>query len=309
MLESQPELSNTSIDLITVVFDKEIDLLKIQARSVSLYVSAGLIKNIYIVINDLPEVAKLIDASWWGTHSSKVKIINRPNYNKTVLLGWESQQLCKLVAAAECQSPWSLCLDAKTWFVNEFRLDYFFDPNGKVRYKWLPVIPVFAPASAALEKFFHIQMLDVIGPGGVPFAFRTSTVKSMIDFIEFSTSTNFVDFFTQEVRWPNQITEFMLYSAYVKKVNGNYAYWYNPDQHYSIVNLAHNESTHFSQKFAEMQRPNTLTASIHRDAYLHLTSDQIHHWAEFLYSKKLISHVKNFEKTINTFVNAQVIYD
>lgn len=301
VLELPQELNEQRIDLITIVFRKELDLLKIQAKSIELYIPQHHIGNIYVIVNDGNYVDDLIDRTWWGINSSKVIIINRQTFGVDLTLdGWSSQQLYKLLAAEQAKTSWSMCLDAKTWFVNELKWDLLFDEQKRVKFEWFPVIPVFDSARKTLEGIFNIELVDVIGPGGVPFMFKTSTVKSMINWIQISQKKSFFDFFTSEVKWPKQITEFMLYSIYVKKVHNDYSTLYNNNQYYQIYNIAHNEAEIFNDRFNLMRKKSAFTVSIHRDAYQHLTDIQISWWVDFLFRKNLIADPENFKTAINT---------
>lgn len=302
VLESQQDLNDQRIDLITVVFRRELDLLRIQARSIELYIPQQHIGKIFVVVNDDDYVDAFVDPAWWGSNSSRVVIINRAHWatDTSQIDGWNSQQLYKLLAAEQATSTWSLCLDAKTWFVNPLKWEHLFTDTHKVRYNWFPVIPVFTPAKETLEQIFNIAMPDVVGPGGVPFAFKTSTVHAMIQWIEISQGKTFVEFFLENAQWPYHITEFMLYSAYVTKVHDCYSVLYDRCQYYTINNIAHNEAKQFAEKLAEMQGPAALTASIHRNAYQHLTDDEIAQWVEFLVNKQLITDPENFKTAINT---------
>lgn len=302
VLESLPDLNDQRVDLITVVFRQELDLLRIQARSIELYIPQKHIGNIYVVVNDDDYVDRFIDRAWWGINAERVVIINRNHWpaDTSKLHGWDSQQLYKLLAAEQAIATWSLCLDAKTWFVNTLTWELLFDSEYKVKFNWFPVIPVFDTAKVALDKLFNGSLKDVIGPGGVPFAFKTGTVKSMIHWLSVSQNKDFSDFFIENVQWPHLITEFMLYSAYVEKVHSCYSALYNKNQYYTINNIAHNEAEQFDEKLTAMLTPNALTASIHRNAYQHLTDEQITQWVEFLASKQLVTDPENFKTAINT---------
>jgi len=302
VLESLPDLNDQRIDLITIVFKQELDLLRIQARSIELYIPQKHIGNIYVVVNDDSLVDSLIDHNWWGTNADRVVIINRSRWeiDTSIMHGWDSQQLYKLLAAEQATATWSLCLDAKTWFINTLEWNLLFDKEHKVKFNWFPVIPVFNVAKETLDNVFKVSLKDVIGPGGVPFAFKTSTVKSMIQWLSLTQNKDFSDFFIENVQWPYLITEFMLYSAYVEKVHSCYSALYNRNQYYTINNIAHNEAEQFDEKLTAMLTPNALTASIHRNAYQHLTDEQITQWVDFLSAKQLIADPENFRLAINT---------
>lgn len=272
------------IDIITVVFRDELDFLKIQARSLDLYADPTDIDTIYIVVNDADDVVDLIDTNWWGQHKniqvvpySKWNYINRVN-------GWENQQICKLLGASEAVSEWSMCLDAKTWLVQELELDKLFDKTGKPRVGFMNVIPVFHSSRDFVEDHYQIKMNKVLGPAGVPFMFHTKTVQDMI-----SGFTDFIDFFQTNVRYPHFVTEFHLYDGYVLSTHRTYEALYNKEQQYICFNIADFDVKNFEIHYKNilLDSPNALTASIHRRAYPLLSEEQLIKWQQFLVQRKL----------------------
>lgn len=289
------------IDLITVVFAEEIPLIEIQARSIGLYIDSNRIGNIYVVVNDKDSVVDLLDKKWWGANEDKVQIIPASHFGVADTLdGWSSQQLYKLLAARDCLSSWSMCLDAKTWFVNQLEWDHIFLSN-KANFTQFPTAPVFDNAKKFLEHYYQKPLLNIIGPGGVPFLFHSPTVKNMIIDIEKRENNLFFNWFVENLLWPNQVTEFMLYSAYVNNMR-SYFDLYTGKQYYSITNMAEWEVDKFEELFKRMQSEKNLTASIHRKAYKMLSQEQLDQWTSFLFSKKLVPSPKISNLTLNTLL-------
>ena len=269
------------IDLITIVFKEEIDYLRTQAESVSLYVPA--VNNIYVVVNDDDSVCNLIDTAWWGQHSDKVKVIPYSKWNYTTwVLGWENQQLLKLLAASEAESDWSMCLDAKTWFIQQLDYTKLFDEHSRPTVGFQRTVPVFQSSKEFVENYYSVTMPEVLGPAGVPFMFHTKTTANMVNEFE-----DFISFFQTNVRYPNCITEFYLYSAYVLARHGDFEALYNKTQYYGCCNIADFDVPAFSEHYRRMQDPKMLTVSIHRRAYPLLSPEQLEIWFRFLLSKKI----------------------
>lgn len=283
------------LNFITVVFQDELPLLEIQAQSIDLYVSD--LDQITIVVNDTADVADYINPEWWGKHASKVVVTLGNQYNIT---GWESQQLLKLQAAADSTSEWSMVLDAKTWFIKELDYNKLF-VDGRPRVGNVSGKPnVFAEGRAFIENYYNIQMPTIIGPNGVPYMFHTETVKQMIS--EFD---DFGNFFQTNVRSPNFITEFFLYSGYVIKRYGSIEKLYETNYNYLFpVNISANEANEFQTIFNNIRRyPNSvLTASIHRNTYQHLTREQLLTWVLFLEERQLICNILNTLNLLNTYI-------
>ena len=280
------------IDLITVVFQEELPLLRIQAESINQYVNPEDINTITVVVNDADKVADLIDPMWWRFNSEKVQIKKSSSWNYTSRVnGWESQQLCKLLAASEAESAWSMVLDAKTWFIDYLNLNLLFTDN-RANSGVAGISPHFVSSQQFVEQYYGVTMPNIIGPAGVPFMFHTDTTYEMIR--EFD---DFPEFFQTNVRFPNLITEFHLYSGYVLKKFGSYSALYNKTHYYDVCNICHSEAGNFDNLLRVMRtNPKLLTASIHRRVYNLISTDQLLDWNNFLREKHLITDDLEFLK-------------
>jgi hypothetical protein len=283
------------LELITVVFAPELPLLKIQAQSIIKYINN--VDSITVIINDDDDVCNNIDTAWWGIYQDRVKIIPKSKWNYTSCInGWEEQQLLKLLAASESNSKWSMVLDAKTWFVQTFDSNNFFDHHGRPKTGSITVFPVFESSQRFIEQYYNISMPKVLGPAGVPFMFHTNTVYELINNID-----NFIDFFQTEVRYPHLITEFHLYSGYILSKFGNYDQLYHMNSYYDVLNIADWEANEFD-KLLSWAKTNSklLTTSIHRRTYKLLSHEQIAQWVDFLSTKNLIQNKQETISMLNT---------
>jgi len=285
------------LELITVVFEPELPLLKIQAHSIQQYITD--VERITIVVNDHSDIASMIDPQWWGEWHDKVRIITRDKWKySSRLTGWEEQQLLKLLAASEAIAPWSMVLDAKTWFKQKFNTDIFFDKQGRPRTGSVPVFPVFESSQKFIEKYYNISMPKVLGPAGVPFMFHSETVRGLVNSIE-----DFIEFFQTNVKYPNLITEFHLYSGYVIAQFGSYESLYNLIPRYTVLNIADYEAGRFDQMLDEtVINKDLLTVSIHRKTYKLLSGSQIQRWVKFLLDNRIITNEQETISLLNTFV-------
>lgn len=273
------------LDIITVVFQGEINLLRIQAESINRFISSNQINSITVIVNDQDSVAELIDTRWWRQHQTKVKIkpYSRYNYISRVT-GWENQQLLKLLAAEESTSPWSMVLDAKTWFIQPFDMEKLFDSQGRACVGTAGISPHFKSSQEFIEKYYNVSMPEIIGPGGVPFLFHTETVKRLID-----AEPGFIDWFQTNVRHPNLITEFHLYSGFVLSEYGSYNTLHSSTPAYSCANVADWETAQFDVFLQNIATdPQILTASVHLRAYPKLTEQQYTAWFKFLIERQVI---------------------
>lgn len=284
------------IDIVVIAYRNDTFLLELQARSISLYFPPNRIGNIYICVNDDDHYCEDINVEWWGENKTKVKIIPRSFFGIAPNLdGWSSQQLYKLLLAEQAQSEWSMCLDSKTCFVQMLDWEKWFDDDGRVHVRHFPTIQVFYPAQVFVENYFKISCPKVIGPGGVPFMFHTSTVKSMVSEID-----NFFSFFCKNVLLPSALTEFMLYTGFVIYKYGSFDKLYSNRQYYSVFNLADHQVNDFVQVWQLTKNPDLLTASFQERAYPHLSDDQFDAWINFLQSKNLLTNNDTITRKLNT---------
>jgi hypothetical protein len=284
------------LDFITVVFQDELPLLEIQARSLDLYVLPADISQIIVIVND---TVSTVDTAWWGQHQDKVIVKPGQQFNVS---GWESQQLLKLLATAESITEWAMVLDAKTWFITEFDTEKLYGKNKKPWTGSVIGLPgVFVEGRTFVENYYNIKMPKIIGPNGVPYLFHVATVKDMI--AEFD---NFTEFFLVNVKSPNFITEFFLYSGYVIKRYGSIEELYNTTHTYLYpMNIDDSEVKNFDNIFKKIKTfPGAvLTASIHRRAYQQLTPAQLKTWLDFLINRQLFCNIKEGSKQLNTYIN------
>jgi hypothetical protein len=262
------------IDIVTVVFEPELDILQKQAQSLQLYVQN--INSIIVVVNQDQDLYDQIDTAWWGSCQDRVKIISRKRFGREWSdNGWVSQQALKLLASTVGNSDWAVILDAKTIFVNHF---HPLAPSPKVGQ--LDIYPVFKPSQAIANDLFGTKLQKQLGPGGVPFVINTSQAHAMIQWIEQHTQQDFAAWFQSQ----GMLTEFILYSAWIEFHTGSLSTIYNVAETDIIpINLCHSETAMFDQKIHQMK--NATTVSIHRNAWSQLTADQQQQYTNFLASR------------------------
>lgn len=250
------------IDLCTVVFRDELDILHTQARSIDRYVQD--VGTIYLIVNDDPVLTSRIQTHHWGQYQDRVCIIPRSAWgHHWTDNGWVSQQALKLATAATSQADYCVAVDAKTIFVRPL-------PNvvndRKLSVGTLPVYPVFEPSRQIVNSLWNIDLQRQLGPGGVPFWFDPRQVRAMTADIERRVQQNFVSWFQDQGR----LTEFILYSGWIE-------YQYSIDavvapNKLTVCNLCHSELGIADIKLAAMNSSHTV--SIHRSAWAALSDSQ-----------------------------------
>ena len=268
------------IDIVTVVFEQEIPVLRAQAQSIALNCQRIGIRNIYVVLNDTETIASQIDPAWWGPLASNVLIIPRTAFSTPfVANGWVSQQVLKLLTASVSYNTYSMILDAKTLFVRELDPNTVIDATGRILTGRLPIYPVFEPSKKIVEQLFEIELTEQLGPGGVPFIVHNDTVRMMIAEVTLRTRTPFPTWFQQQ----GMVTEFILYSGFVKFLCGDLSVMYDRQSKLGgIINVSHDETVQWLTKINQMNKPQTLTVSVHRGAWNQLTAQQRQEYQDLL---------------------------
>ena len=260
------------IDICTVVFEPEIEVLKLQAQSLDLYCGRIGVRNIYVVVNDGDDLGKMIDPAWWGHLASHVLVVPRTAFSTPwISNGWVTQQLWKILAASMSYNTWTMVLDAKTVFVRELTLDTVIDDQGRVAVGYLPVYPVFEPAKHIVNQLFDIDLTQQIGPGGVPFFFHNDTIRFMIADVTLQTRQQFPRWFQDQ----GVLTEFMLYSGYVQHKYAQAHSLVNPENRFGpVINICHSQQAQFDEIITNMKSHRPLTVSVHRGAWQQATPEQ-----------------------------------
>lgn len=290
------------LSLITVVHRPEIPYIKLQAKSIQQYFDPDYIQSIHVIVNDDDSVCDLVDKSWYGDLADRVNVTPRSMYGyKNRVTGWEGQQLCKLLAAGQVWSAWSMILDAKTFFVKDVTDDLLFT-NGKVNSKDQEIYPEFQSAKDSVGRLFGLTLNKAIGPGGVPFLMHTDTVRELMNYTSQMYNTTFADFFQDRCQYPDFITEFYIYSGYVKLKYGNIRELYTNRQDWECVNLADSEINKFDEVFKKMEDYRTLTVSIKAKAWPLLTNEQRLKYVTLLKTRNIVDSIEDSLEQLNTVV-------
>ena len=265
------------IDICTVVFEPELPVLQLQARSIDLYCQNIGINAIYVMVND----HSTVDPAWWGSMRDQVHIYSRSALGRDWHVnGWVSQQALKMLGAGISDNEWCMIMDAKTIVVRSMDLEQL-APQGRPATGWMPVYPVFEPSRQITNKLWNIELPAQLGPGGVPFLVQPEMVRSMLVDIYQRTGQSFADWFQAQ----GMLTEFVLYSGWLWYKEQGFGSRYQSQSKIFPVNVCHSEVSSFDRKFAAMQDPTTLTVSIHRDAWHQLNQDQRQRYLDFLQTK------------------------
>jgi len=259
------------IDICTVVFQEELDVLKLQARSIELYAhDVGVIR---VITND----DCVVDSAWWGKLSNQVEIIPRIQFGSTWCdNGWVSQQALKILGCVVGTNAWTIVLDAKTILTTQQNV---FDAQGRPQVGVLEIYPVFEPSRQIINQLFEIDLQQQLGPGGVPFFINNAQARDMITDIEYRTGIDFAEWFQAQGR----VTEFMLYSGYLQSKNLIDVLYNTEISTITPGNVCHSEVAAWDRKYQEMSQATTV--SVHRNAWRQLSTEQQQQYTDFLASR------------------------
>ena len=280
--------SARTLDLLTVVYSKELELLRLQAVSMCNRFRSSDLGLILVMVNDDDLVADSIDISWWGPLSDKVRILTRNDVGYTVgpgINGWYSQQIMKLLGCAQSTADWCMILDAKTWFVKDYDRDTFFEGDC-AKFGKILVPKVFEPGQQYMESLFKIASSSHIAPGGVPFLMKPMLVRNMMDEIERITDRAFVLWFEENCYLnKNCVTEFICYSVYVHWQHGIEKFYCGKSS-VSVHNLADWQvEKEFDSWYSAIHLDSAFTVSIQDRAMPLLSEEQKAKFRTYLASR------------------------
>jgi hypothetical protein len=238
------------LDIITVVFQDELDILQVQAQSIDLYCHDMGLQTIFVIINDDDHVADQVDPQWWGRLRSRVRIIPRSYFT------------CQFVS-------------------DHVTADIFVANSDQLTLGIYPVLSVFEPAAKIAGDLFGITVTHVAEPAGVPFIFNNHDVRQMIEEIETITHDNFAKWFQQQ----GMLTEFVLYTAFIQyKYQDLKQVYLGCNQTKLSNNICHSELKIFDIKLQQAQAHRPLTIGVHRNAWQQLTEQQKQSYRDYLES-------------------------
>ncbi len=130
---SHPE---SSLSAVTVVFEADIPLLELQARSMARHVPDGVFDEVLVLDNTRaglsPRARRRIRAEL-GAHADRLAFVSRAAFHlEPTASGWRSQQSLKLLAARVLTADHYVVLDAKNHFIRATTAVDFLDPETRL---------------------------------------------------------------------------------------------------------------------------------------------------------------------------------
>ncbi len=213
-------ITGADFDIVTVVCGQDLFPLRLQARSLALYLDPAFTGTIVLIVNDLRQ-GKVIARIWdtvlpeYGRWQGRVRIVpfHHLGHGLDPTNGWKIQQALKLTAAAIVSRPFYVVLDSKNHLVRRVRVTDFVTTLGLARQKLDADAPTLDGHSRASAQLLGLRPEDV-GPCWpmTPFVFHTRTARDLVDRIERREGRSIFSTF----RRVRLLSEFLLYKAHLR---------------------------------------------------------------------------------------------
>ncbi|MGY4643603.1 DUF6492 family protein [Cellulomonas sp. URHB0016] len=209
------------LTFVTPVFEAELALLHLQARSFAVHVPSELAHEVVVLDNTrrgLRSPQALLDE--YGPWASRVRILRPADVCELpTVSGWRSQQVLKLAVARLVETPRYVTLDAKNHVVAPPAPSFFEAPDGRIRVRGYGYRE--HPLRGSLERVLAYLGLDPadhvdrFAATVTPFTLDAAVVRAMIADVEQRAGRPFArEFVSQE------LTEFFLYAGWLVRRDG-----------------------------------------------------------------------------------------
>ncbi|HWH25851.1 MAG TPA: DUF6492 family protein [Pseudolysinimonas sp.] len=203
---------------VTVVFEPELPLLELQARSMAKFLDPAYIARIIVLDNTDTGISA---RAWkrvireYGSLADRVELVGSTQLAGAMATsGWLSQQVLKLAVSSIVHTPSYVTLDAKNHFVRPSGLSDFEAADGRAFGNFHGYET--HPHRSALERVLEYEGLDParfvsrFGATATPFTLYTDRVAALMADVERRSGT---EFSTEFIR--ARLTEYFLYSAWL----------------------------------------------------------------------------------------------
>ena len=207
-----------ALTLVTVVFEAELALLQLQARSLARVLDPGVVSRIIVIDNSacgLPGRSRAKILREYGELAPIVEILDSQDVSGMPrATGWNSQQVLKLAVARLIDTDKYLTLDAKNHLIRPTSVEDFVASDGRPFANFHSY--EFHPLRPSLERVFrfvgwgHAESLHRFTATATPFCLVTGLVCSLMDDIERTRSEPFATVFIDQ-----RLTEYFLYSSWL----------------------------------------------------------------------------------------------
>lgn len=262
------------LDLITVCFAAELSLLRLQARSIRMFMDGEILGRIILVINELSprRVKRAIKHDVlpeYGDFADRVVLLTAKELAGVRLnkCGWGTQQVFKILASAYAASPLLMILDCKNHFIRPVGPDQIWSGDGRIKTRPYRVIPRFAGYFQAAKTYFGVAPdvgTGVALPTTTPFLVPTKLVADLIAEMEEREGKRFFEVFMQPKK---RFTEFYLIYAYLLSKVGSLEVLYDvvPNHAVSIMRSQQVDVDAVNAKIVQLEQEDVYCFGVHRD--------------------------------------------
>lgn len=206
-----------SLTFVSVVFESEYDLLRLQARSMRQHVPDALVAKFVVIDNTrrgMPASERDALRKELGPHGSALVILAPSSIAQLPpASGWHAQQVLKLCVARQIETDAYVVLDAKNHFIDAPPLSFFESEDGRPRASWYSFEDHhFRPTLERVLRYVDLPtepFPDRFTSTITPFVLRTSDVVQMVDEIDARSSGGF-----ERELIDQGLAEFFLYGAW-----------------------------------------------------------------------------------------------
>jgi Family of unknown function (DUF6492) len=206
---------------VTVAHQADLEFLRLQARSMNLYLSRSLVAEI-LIIEDArgkqPDNWSRLLRSDYGNLADSVRLIEGKEVADIprTASGWFSQQILKMAASRTVETERYVVLDAKNHLVFPLTRD-FLEADDKIRsrlvnYERHPLKSFFERTL----RYFDIdpsQHIRAFLPTVTPFSFPTKVVQELVEYVAGREKESFPVAFLKL-----GVTEFFLFAAFISSL-------------------------------------------------------------------------------------------
>lgn len=295
-----------SLSAVTVVFEAEVPLLELQARSIARHVQDGVFEEYLVVDNSrrgLSARARQRIRAELGTHGSRLTFTTRATFPTVpTASGWRSQQALKLMAARLLTADHYVVLDAKNHFIEATARMDFFDPatglphGGVHSYEHHPLRPQLEHVAAELgiDPAVAVARFTATAP---PIVLDRRVVKEILVEVGDGDPDRFPAEFERR-----GLTEFFLYSGW------QIARGATPDDLVSGRTLVSptvwagaSTTAEVGTVLEQADRSPTTTFAVHRRALARLSPESVRDLAEFWTRHGLFGSSADAQRFIRRF--------
>ena len=299
--KSEPRNTQTRA-VVTIVYKQELNLLRLQARSMRQYIDGSELDAIYVIIND-PDFEGCVGfferviLPEYGDLRSKLILMHREELSKGGyhVNGWRSQQFLKLLAARVIGEDQLVIFDAKNHLISPMLKTLTISHNGASITYASDRTNDFRRHFEKTYEYFGLNpdiYREFTLPTDTPFVVPRRLIVEALDLIEMKSGQPFVEYFLRDGEF---MTEFMLISAYCQKQYGALmpVFAFGPMRYRLLSKTSVLESRVDACLREAASNLNIFSFAIHRSAIAELDASETAKIDTFLRSRNLLSANEN----------------